>query len=39
MHQIQSAIEVFGFVPVAVMVLSLMLMAGLALSMSIIAED
>ena len=38
-NQIENAVEVFGLVPVAVMGLTLAMMAALAFSMSILAED
>lgn len=39
MSQIENAVEVFGFVPVVFMGLSLAMMAALAFSLSILAED
>lgn len=38
-NQIDHAISIFGIVPVAIAGLSLVMMAALAFSMSVLAED
>jgi len=39
MNQVQNAVEVFGFLPVLAMGLSLALMMAMAFSMSAIAQE